>query len=576
MSSRTAAAASSSGGNSTLGSATPSLDDKPERIARSEDNFNNTDPEKGSEPTSPPPEQVRTVTGWKWILVCVGFYVATFLYGLDNTIAADIQSAVLGTYGDISKLSWLGTGFPLGSIATILTIGKAYGTFNVKWTHVVSVFIFIVGSAVCGSAPNMNALIVGRVIAGIGGAGMYLGTLNLVAINTTILERPLYLGGVGITWGLGTILGPVIGGAFADSAATWRWAFYINLVIFAIAVPALLLIPSFDPQPDLDVRHKLRHVDWIGALLNAGLFTSFVMALTFGGANWAWNDGRTIGTFVACGVIFIVFAIQQTFCIFTTPEDRLFPVQFLKSRTMVLLFICTAAAGTALFVPIFYIPLFFQFAKGDDGIEAAVRLLPFIVLYIVSVMAQGVLMPKFGYYWPFFVIWGVFALAGGAAMTTVTTSTTAGSIYGWSILIAIGCGMTTQASYSIAPAILGRDGRGSEVPASIGYINVAQIGGVVIGLAVSGAVFQNTAFIKVSEAFAGQGFTTEQLRSATAGSQSAIYATVSQELRDKAIEGIVEAMDKTYYLVVSGAALTLILSFFLKRERLFMEMAVGG
>lgn len=69
----------------------------------------------------------------------------------------------------------------------------------------------------------MNALIVGRVIAGVGGAGMYLGTLNLVAINTTITERPLYLGGVGITWGLGTILGPVIGGAFADSGATWRW-----------------------------------------------------------------------------------------------------------------------------------------------------------------------------------------------------------------------------------------------------------------------------------------------------------------------------------------------------------------
>ncbi|KAM0130367.1 hypothetical protein ACHAO1_007959 [Botrytis cinerea] len=572
MSSATAPAAPS-----TPSSSAPSIDDKPQRLERSEDAFT-TDSEKGPVTTSPPPEpeQVRTVTGWKWVVICVGFYVATFLYGLDNTIAADIQSAVLGTYGDISKLSWLGTGFPLGSIATILTIGKAYGTFNVKWTHVVSVVIFIVGSAICGAAPNMNALIVGRVIAGVGGAGMYLGTLNLVAINTTITERPLYLGGVGITWGLGTILGPVIGGAFADSGATWRWAFYINLVIFAIAVPALLLIPSFDPQPDLDVLHKVKHVDWIGALLNAGLFTSFVIALTFGGANWPWNDGRTIATFVVCGVIFILFAVQQQLCILTTPEDRLFPVQFLKSRTMILLFICTAAAGTALFVPIFYIPLFFQFSKGDDGIQAAVRLMPFIVLYIVVVMSQGILMPKIGYYWPFFVLWGMFALAGGAAMTTVTTSTNAGSIYGWSILIAIGCGMITQASYSIAPAILGRDGRGQEVPASIGYINVAQIGGVVIGLAVSGTVFQSTAFKNVNAAFAGKGFSADQIRSAIAGSQSALFQSVSQELRDKAIEGIVQAIDKTYYLVVAGAALTLLLSFLLKREKLFMEMAVGG
>lgn len=83
------------------------------------------DEEKGQtapEIGSPPPEMTRSVKGWKWILICVGFYFSAFLYGLDNTIAADIQSAVVDTYGDISKLTWLGTGFPLGSIATILTL----------------------------------------------------------------------------------------------------------------------------------------------------------------------------------------------------------------------------------------------------------------------------------------------------------------------------------------------------------------------------------------------------------------------------------------------------------------------
>ena len=83
------------------------------------------DEEKGQiapETASPPPEMTRNVRGWKWVLVCVGFYFSGFLYGLDNTIAADIQSAVVDTYGDISKLTWLGTGFPLGSIATILTL----------------------------------------------------------------------------------------------------------------------------------------------------------------------------------------------------------------------------------------------------------------------------------------------------------------------------------------------------------------------------------------------------------------------------------------------------------------------
>ena len=81
-----------------------------------------SDEEKSPASTDSPPEFVRAVTGWKWVIVCAGFYASGFLYGLDNTIAADIQSAVLDSFGDISKLTWLASGFPLGSIATILTL----------------------------------------------------------------------------------------------------------------------------------------------------------------------------------------------------------------------------------------------------------------------------------------------------------------------------------------------------------------------------------------------------------------------------------------------------------------------
>ena len=122
--------------------------------------------------------------------------------------------------------------------------GKSYGIFNVKYMHIGNVTLFSIGSAICGAAPTMNALVVGRVIAGVGGAGMYLGTLNLITLLTTFKERPIYMGGVGIVWGVGTILGPVIGGSFADSSATWRWAFYINLLFFAGMLPALLFVPS--------------------------------------------------------------------------------------------------------------------------------------------------------------------------------------------------------------------------------------------------------------------------------------------------------------------------------------------
>ena len=122
-----------------------------------------------------PPPPVRSISGIWWVLSVSVLYISGMLYGLDTTIVADVQVPIIQAFGHIDRLTWIGAGFPLGSVAVILPVGVLYGLFNVKWTYLASVFMFQLGSAVCGSAPNMNVLIVGRVIAGIGGAGTYLG-----------------------------------------------------------------------------------------------------------------------------------------------------------------------------------------------------------------------------------------------------------------------------------------------------------------------------------------------------------------------------------------------------------------
>lgn len=95
--------------------------------------------------------------------------------GLDTTIAADVQGPILESLGEIDKLSWVGIGFPMGSVAVVLLLGTLFTTFEIKKLLIASVLLFEIGSAICGSAPTMNAMIVGRVVAGIGGAGIYLG-----------------------------------------------------------------------------------------------------------------------------------------------------------------------------------------------------------------------------------------------------------------------------------------------------------------------------------------------------------------------------------------------------------------
>ncbi|MCJ1283719.1 hypothetical protein MMC26_003050 [Xylographa opegraphella] len=540
--------------------------------------------ESTAEPTSNPAsaaspneeDNKRAIVGWKWVLVAIAINSGSFLYGLDNTIVADIQAAVVESFHEPGKLAWIGSGFPLGSVVLILPIGMAYGMFDVKWLWLGSILLFEVGSALCGGAPNMNALVIGRVIAGAGGAGMYLGGLNLLAIYTTIRERPLYMALNGVVWGAGTILGPVIGGSFADSSATWRWSFYINLVIGALFTPVyFFLIKGFQPQPDVPRLQKLKTFDWLGILLYTAAYTTLLLALTFGGPIWLWNDYRTIICLVFFGVTLIAFIISQAFPPFSPKANRIFPTFLLHSRSMILLYILTACSGAAIFVPIYYIPIYFQFARGDSALQAAVRLLPFIFLLVFFILLNGGAMPAFGYYMPWFVFAGVFTLIGGALMTTVTSSTSISAVYGYSVLIAIGGGSTSQAAYSIAPAKIGMTSP-QHIPAAIAFINIAQIGAIVIALTVSGTIYQNLAYDLLTQGLAGHGYTSAQLHDIVTGAGSNVFATLPADLQVVALDAIVTTISRIYYLVVVAGAVGLVGSVFLKREKLFMKMEGGG
>lgn len=312
-------------------------------------------------------------------------------------------------------------------------------------------------------------------------------------------------------------------------------------------------------------------MDWLGILLIAATYTTYTLAFTFGGATWPWSDHRFIIMTVFFGVILLTFIITQYFAVLTTPQRRLFPVQFLRSRTLVLIFITTSAASCALFVATYYIPLYFQFAQSDTAIKAAVRLLPFICFNLTAVLLNGNFMPRFGYYMPWYVFSGVFILIGGSLMFTIKADTAVSKIYGYSILLGLGCGATLQGGYAIAASRV----KPEEITAAIGFVNVAQIGSIVISLTIAGTVFQNLAFTALNQALAGFGFSEADIRNAVAGTQSAVFQSGSEEVRQLAINAIIKAMDKVFILAITAGAVILVSSVLMKREKLFM-IAVAG
>ena len=158
-----------------------------------------------------------------------------------------------------------------------------------------------------------------------------------------------------------------------------------------------LYIPRHDPRPGVSQRKRFAEIDYIGAILICCAFVSGIMAINFGGIVYAWSSVRIIGLFVTSGILFILFGIQQSFTIATTKDRRIFPIAFLKSRTMILLFASTAAATTLTLIPIYFIPLFFQFIRNSSVIGAGVHLLPFVCIMVSAVIANGAIMSSTGY-----------------------------------------------------------------------------------------------------------------------------------------------------------------------------------
>jgi hypothetical protein len=321
------------------------------------------------------------------------------------------------------------------------------------------------------------------------------------------------------------------------------------------------------PRPDDPLLRRVKELDWIGIVLNAAMYLCFVLSFAIGGTIWAWSDGRTIGSIVTMVILVVLFGVQQKFCIFTTKAHRIFPLQFLHSRTFALLFIAQSSIMTSLAIPIYYIPLFFQFTRAETAVESAVRLLPFVIVNIVVVFLNGALLQKFRYYVPWYLAACGFITIGGALFfALLTQSTSNAAMYGFSVLLAIGVGLAQQCAYSIATAKVP-----DQVADAIGFINNAQVGSVVIALTFTSLIFQNVGFSHIKSALAGLDFTEEEIRGALGGAKSRVFdgGVLSEAVRGSVERGIVDAIRWSFFPVLLAGIIGLAASALMRWENVF-------
>jgi hypothetical protein len=177
--------------------------------------------------------------GLKLGLISLALCLSVFLMALDNSIIATAIPKITDQFHSLGDVGWYGSSYLLTTAALQLLFGKFYSYFSVKWTYLVAIGIFELGSLICGVANSSLTLIIGRAVAGLGSAGIFSGALIILAYSVPLEQRPMYSGFIGSMYGIASVSGPLLGGVFTDKA-TWRWCFYINLpIVSQFSLPSL-------------------------------------------------------------------------------------------------------------------------------------------------------------------------------------------------------------------------------------------------------------------------------------------------------------------------------------------------
>ncbi|KAI0475980.1 putative transporter [Xylariaceae sp. FL0804] len=373
--------------------------------------------------------------------------VAIFLTSLDLTIIATAIPRITDEFHSLDDVAWYGSAFFLVTASFQAAWGKLYGFQGLKIVYLVSIVIFELGSLICGVAPSSVALIVGRAGAGLGAAGVNTGSFTLAAFCAPPKLRPICIGLIGVSYGVAAVVGPLLGGVFTDRV-TWRWCFYINLPVGAVSVLFIVLFFQ-DPPASRSVdkstwRDKIIALDFVGIGLMLGCVTCYILAMQYGGNEYAWDSSVIIGLLVGFVLILAVLVGWET----SMGESAMMVPRLLREQAI------TSAAGFFFFgsyiVMIYYVPIYFQSIRGASPISSGVRNLPFIVAVSVCTLLTGFGVSRTALPTPF--------LAGGAAVATIACGlvytfdldTSTGRWIGYQLLAGVGNGLGVQVPIIIA------------------------------------------------------------------------------------------------------------------------------
>ncbi|KAI1345531.1 major facilitator superfamily domain-containing protein [Xylaria sp. FL0043] len=395
------------------------------------------------------------VQGTKLILIHLSICLCTFLVGLDFNLIATAVPVITSEFNSTRDVGWYAAAFTVALCATQPLSGKLYTLFPQKWTYLSYVFFFELGSLVCGVSPSSRALIAGRVIAGFGASGIFAGGFTILTSIIPLHKRAIWTGIMGSTFSIASIVGPVLGGGLTENVS-WRWCFYINLPIGGAAAVIFFFLVHLKPTPTQlsPLQEKLRNLDGPGLIFFAGSVTMLLLALQWGGIQYAWSSSIIIGLFVGFGVVIAIFV---AWIIYRGDQGLIPPRLFTVNRNPVLL--CTAAffVNGPFQTIIYWLPIWFQGVLGVSPTRSGVNFFPTVIADVLAAFIGSALASQLGWWNPFVILGPVTVSLGGGLLSTIYPHVSSGRWIGYQILGGVGYSLSSNLSHLAMQTSLPQD-----------------------------------------------------------------------------------------------------------------------
>ncbi|KAI1792582.1 MFS general substrate transporter [Ganoderma leucocontextum] len=420
--------------------------------------------------------------------------VALFLHALDMCAIPTALPTIIDDLHGGDKFIWVGSAYGLASTAILFPCSRFADVFGRKVVLLVSITSFALGSALAGSAQNMNMLIAARALQGAGGGAIFFMSNIITSDLVSLAERGTYQGYLVLTYCLASGVGPAVGGGLSASAS-WRWIFYMNLPLTGLA---LILVSIFlrVRSPEGSTQEKLARMDWLGNALMVAGSTLTLIGLTWGGIHYPWGSAHVLVPLVLGIVLMVVFFVYEC-AIVVEPTT---PLDILSNRTTLSANFATFVHGIVSMAAIYYMPVFFQACKGASPVRSSIDTFPIAFVLSPFALISGILIKVVQKYRLMNLVGWIISIVGFGVLSLLRPDSGLGESVGFQFLMAAGVGIVWTATvYPIlAPLPVTRNA------AALGFFAFCRAFAQTWGITIAGVILQNQLKSKLPEAFFAQ------------------------------------------------------------------------